>query len=127
VNPFAADRRPSADGRRVEQILSNLLGNAIKFAPAGTTITIHFEALPDAIDVCVIDQNVPIPADQRDRIFERFYTSSGDAALAGVGLGLYICRELVRLHSGEIRAEAHPDGGNLFAFTLPLHDVEETT
>jgi signal transduction histidine kinase len=109
-----------ADGRRVEQILSNLLNNATKFAPVDSTIELELSSIGDTVRVCVTDAGPGVPLDQRERVFEKFYIAATDKALAGVGLGLFICRELVRLHGGEIWIETGTGGGSRFCFTLPV-------
>lgn len=109
-----------ADGRRVEQILSNLVNNAAKFAPPGSTIEVCLTPLPQAVQVCVVDPGPGVPPGERERIFDKFYIAAQDKALAGVGLGLFICRELVRLHRGRIWLEDRPGGGSRFCFTLPV-------
>ncbi len=115
-----------ADSRRVEQILSNLLGNAAKFAPSDSTIEMQATGIKDAVQICVTDAGPGVPLSERERIFDRFYIAVENKALAGAGLGLFICRELVRLHGGRIWVENRPGGGSRFCFTLPL-PVKETT
>lgn len=108
-----------ADSRRVEQILSNLMGNAIKFSPPESTIDVQLCSVDDAVQVCVADVGPGVPPEERERIFDKFYTATKNRALAGAGLGLFICRELVRLHGGHIWMEDRPGGGSCFCFTLP--------
>lgn len=115
-----------ADSRRVEQILSNLVGNAAKFAPPESTIELSLSRVEDAVQVCVADAGPGVPPEERERIFDKFYIAIENEALAGVGLGLFVCRELVRLHGGRIWVEARPGGGSRFCFTLPLAREEET-
>jgi len=119
-----------ADGKRVEQILSNLIDNAAKFAPPASLIEISLsQHCPSAehgwIQIAIADAGPGVPPQERELIFDKFY-SAADKALAGVGLGLFICRELVRLHGGRIWMEERPGGGSRFCFTLPLAS-EETT
>ncbi|MEW5958207.1 MAG: HAMP domain-containing sensor histidine kinase [Chloroflexota bacterium] len=109
-----------AEGRRVEQILSNLLNNAAKFAPRHSIIDIELSRVGDKAQVCVVDAGPGVAVEDRERIFDKFYIAAQDKALAGVGLGLFICRELVRLHDGRIWLEDRPGGGSRFCFTLPL-------
>jgi two-component system sensor histidine kinase KdpD len=113
-----------ADGRRVEQILCNLINNAAKFAPPESTIEVDLYAVDNAVQVCVADAGAGVPPDQRERIFDKFYIAVKDKALAGTGLGLFICRELVRLHNGRIWVEDRPGGGSRFCFTLPVANEE---
>jgi signal transduction histidine kinase len=122
----AADGLPPvwADGRRVEQILSNLVHNASKFAPPGSDIEIELSPEDGAMQICVADAGPGVPPGERERIFDKFYIAVKDKALAGAGLGLFICRELVRLHGGRIWVEDRPGGGSRFCFTLPLASEE---
>jgi signal transduction histidine kinase len=109
-----------ADGKRVEQILTNLVDNATKFAPVASTIEVALNRANGAVQVCVADAGPGVPPGERERIFDKFYIAAADKALAGVGLGLFICRELVRLHGGCIWVEDRPGGGSRFCFTLPI-------
>jgi two-component system sensor histidine kinase KdpD len=108
-----------ADGKRVEQILTNLIDNATKFAPPATAIEVALRQANGAVDVSVSDAGPGVPPGERERIFDKFYIAAADKVLAGVGLGLFICRELVRLHGGCIWVEDRPGGGSRFCFTLP--------
>ncbi len=109
-----------ADGKRVEQIISNLINNANKFAPPGTPIAVALQPHPQGVLVTVSDSGPGVPSAERQHIFEKYYIAVEDKALAGTGLGLFICRELVRLHNGQIWVEDRPGGGSRFCFTLPL-------
>jgi PAS domain S-box-containing protein len=109
------------DALRVEQVLTNLLDNAIKYSPQGGPIEIELST-PDVdhVEIGIRDHGPGIPADHREHIFERFYQAGeGQSNAAGMGLGLYISREIVELHGGSIRAEFPDDGGARFAITLP--------
>lgn len=110
-----------ADGQRIAQVLVNLVGNAVKYAPAGTTIT--FRAVPDGGETALIsvtDQGPGIPAEERLQVFELFHRSSGaKARQKGVGLGLAICKGLVEAHGGRIWIDDNPEGtGTRISFTL---------
>jgi signal transduction histidine kinase len=112
------------DRHRIIQVISNLLANAIKYTPAGGWITVKTkpaETYPDLIQVSVADTGRGVPVAERERIFDRLYqVKSGDAATEqGIGLGLYLCRELVELHGGRIWVESHDNGGSIFHFVLP--------
>jgi K+-sensing histidine kinase KdpD len=111
-----------ADGRRVEQVLSNLIHNAAKFAPPDSAIEVELCPLDGEVQVSVADAGLGVPPHERERIFDKFYVGVAEKALAGVGLGLFICRELVRMHGGRIWVEGRPGGGSRFCFTLPLAD-----
>ncbi len=108
-----------ADPRRVDQILFNLLSNAAKFAPPGSEVRVVAFPSNGQVGVCVEDAGPGVPAEDREKIFDKFYIASRNRALAGVGLGLFISRELVRLHGGRIWLEDSDLGGSRFCFTLP--------
>jgi signal transduction histidine kinase len=110
-----------ADAARLEQVLSNLIGNAIKYSPKGGAVRITGRALPDQVVVSVSDEGIGIPVEEQDRIFERFYRV--DDALsrrtAGSGLGLYLAKAVVEAHGGRIWVESKPGQGAAFSFALP--------
>jgi len=108
-----------ADEDRLRQVLTNLLGNAVKFAREGTAITVCAGVKEDVIQVKVCNRGKSIPMEQRERVFERFYRS-GDKG--GSGLGLAICRAIISAHGGTIGI-TDPDAGSgvCVYFTLPLH------
>jgi two-component system KDP operon response regulator KdpE len=117
----------SADSRRIEQVLFNLLDNARKFAPEGSTITVRAEQADGTVVISVIDQGPGIPAAERERVFERFYQLEQPTTrnVGGSGLGLAICKAIVEAHGGWIDVTAAPGGGASFAFSLPAMPVEE--
>lgn len=112
------------DHRRLEQVLSNLVGNAVKFAPPNSEIDVQLQHAGDSIQVCVEDAGPGVPLSKRERVFDKFYTTVENQALAGAGLGLFVCRELVQLHGGRIWMEDRPGGGSRFCFTLPRMSEE---
>jgi signal transduction histidine kinase len=112
------------DERRIAQVLTNLLNNALKFTGASGKIKVSVSRSTEqqgALQVSVSDTGRGIPEEQKDQVFDRLYQiKSGDATTEhGVGLGLYICRELVHLHGGNIRVESQFGVGSTFTFTLP--------
>lgn len=113
-----------ADSDRVVQTLTNLMGNAIKFSPAGTSIDVSAVPVDGMVEFAVTDHGRGIPADQLSRVFERFeqVDSSDSRALGGTGLGLTICRDIVGLHGGRIWASSVLGQGSTFRFTLPTGD-----
>jgi PAS domain S-box-containing protein len=111
--------RAQCDRDRVLQILSNLVGNAIKFTPHGGSVRVRAELRSDMVRVAVIDTGRGIAASRLPRLFERYYQEQETAPL-GRGLGLYIARRLVEAHGGTIWIENTPGGGTTFCFTLPL-------
>ena len=116
------------DTLRIEQVITNLLDNAVKFSPDGSEIDIdiHIDlvvgsAQPPAATVVVRDRGPGIQPEHRERIFERFYQAqSPSSAPAGMGLGLYISRQIVELHGGRIWTESADGGGSRFFLTIPL-------
>jgi DNA-binding response OmpR family regulator/signal transduction histidine kinase len=119
----------SADGRRIEQVLFNLLDNARKFAPPASTITVRAEQTDGTVVISVADQGPGIPAAERERVFERFYQLEQPTTrnIGGSGLGLAICKAIVEAHGGWIGVSAAPGGGASFAFALPAMPSGETT
>lgn len=115
------------DGARVAQILINLLSNAIKFTDEGSIVVRarSFAADGKFLEVAVCDTGRGIDPTKIDRIFERLYQVRSDdcSALGGLGLGLSICREIVRQHTGEIRVESELGKGSSFYFTVPRAPV----
>lgn len=109
----------NADPERVAQALSNLIGNAVKFSPAGTTITVRVAVLESEIVISVSDTGVGMSAEQLSHAFDRFWQSSRTDR-QGAGLGLAITKGIVEAHGGRIWAESAPGSGSTFHFTLPI-------
>ncbi len=107
------------DRFRLEQVLTNLIGNAIKYG-AGGPIDIRLRKANASALVIVEDRGIGIPPDALDRIFGRFERSSGTENFSGLGLGLFITREIVEQHGGSIHAENREGGGARFVVELPL-------
>jgi two-component system, chemotaxis family, sensor kinase Cph1 len=108
----------NADPRRIAQVFSNLLGNAIKFTPEGGKVTLSAELRDGALAVTIADTGRGIAPKDLEHIFDRYWrrkTSEG----GGTGLGLYIARGIVEAHGGRMWAEASSQGAT-FVFTLPL-------
>jgi two-component system phosphate regulon sensor histidine kinase PhoR len=109
------------DAQRVQQVVSNLLHNAIKFTPAGGQVTIRAkDGDAEMVRVEVTDTGIGIPTGDLPRIFERFYKTDRARSSGGTGLGLAIARHLVQAHGGEIRARSKEGHGSTFTFTLPV-------
>uniref|UniRef100_E6QIY0 histidine kinase n=1 Tax=mine drainage metagenome TaxID=410659 RepID=E6QIY0_9ZZZZ len=118
----AAMHMVHADQERILQVLAELVSNAIKFSQPHTVVKLSAESAgPGEVIIIVADQGRGIAADKLEVIFERFH--QGDAsdarALGGTGMGLALCRQIVRQHGGRIWAESEPDKGSRFLFTLP--------
>jgi signal transduction histidine kinase len=113
-----------ADPRRMEQVLSNLIGNAIKYSPEGGTIEVTIRAEHETHEalLSVRDQGIGIPLHEQAQIFERFARAGNAQAygIRGTGLGLYLCRELVEAHGGRIWLESTEGQGSMFFVALPL-------
>jgi signal transduction histidine kinase len=110
-----------ADRSKLQAVLLNLLGNAIKYSPTGGAIRIRIERQPEVVEVSVTDSGIGIDERETASLFERY--GRGDMALEhgihGHGLGLFICKQIVEAHGGHIYARPVP-GGSRFAFTLPI-------
>jgi PAS domain S-box-containing protein len=108
-----------ADSIRLEQVISNLIDNAIKYSPDGGPVDIDLST-PDSltVQIAVTDHGVGIPLEHRHRIFDHFYQAH-HGAYGGMGLGLYISREIVELHNGKIELQFPAEGGTRFVVTLP--------
>lgn len=118
-----------ADGDRLIQVLTNLVGNAIKFSEAPATIWIEVEEIPmdagKAVKFVVVDEGRGIPQDKVSTIFERFHQvdASDSRSKGGTGLGLAICRSIVQQHGGNIWVESTLGKGSRFMFTIPVHNT----
>jgi signal transduction histidine kinase len=111
-----------ADPDRIEQVYLNLLDNAIKYSPAGGTVTVRVAAgSDDTVQVQVVDEGIGIPAEDLARIGERFYRAdrARSRAEGGSGLGLAIAQALVQAHSGHLWLESREGQGTIVSFTLP--------
>jgi signal transduction histidine kinase len=119
----AVDLDVSADRDHLEQVLDNLVSNAIKFSPEGGTIrvSLHLSSGDDAVVMSIEDPGVGIPANQLDAIFGLFYQAEDPVSrkTGGMGLGLYISREIVTRHGGRIWAESGSERGSRFNVALP--------
>ncbi|MBI2953803.1 MAG: HAMP domain-containing protein [Chloroflexi bacterium] len=109
-----------ADGVRIQQVLINLVHNAIKFTPPGGQVTVSASAKDTAICLSVADTGIGIPSDDLPRIFERFYKADKSRSTGGTGLGLAIAKHIVQAHGGDIWAESLEGHGATFIFSLPI-------
>jgi two-component system CheB/CheR fusion protein len=110
------------DEARIEQVLDNLLSNAIKYSSPDTPILVHMERVDKEAVISVQDKGLGISEEDQPHIFERFYraSTSRNKGIEGLGLGLYISRELVTRMGGRIWLESKPGQGSTFSFSLPL-------
>jgi two-component system sensor histidine kinase KdpD len=107
------------DATLVVRVFANLFDNIAKYTPAGTRVQVSAAVDAGFVRVTVDDEGPGLPPGDPARLFDKFHRGSGEGAVVGVGLGLAICRAIVRAHGGEIEAQRRADGGARFAFTLP--------
>jgi two-component system, OmpR family, sensor histidine kinase KdpD len=110
-----------ADGTLIEQVLINLVENAVRYTPPGTTIAISARPAPNTIEIHVADEGPGLPPGEERRIFEKFVRGDRADGSRGVGLGLAICDAIVQAHGGSIKARNRTAGGAEFIVTLPVH------
>jgi signal transduction histidine kinase len=119
-----------ADARRLRQILANLIENSIKFTQGPGTITVRAGVSgqdPHFVQIAVSDTGCGIDPEEREKVFGRHYQIAGSVSTSriGLGLGLYICRELVALHGGRIWIDSHRGQGCTVTFTLPIFESDK--
>lgn len=124
IDPAA--RWASFDTTRVEQVVTNLLGNAIRFSQPGAALRFLTRRVAvegdELVEVTLVDQGPGVAPRDRERIFEPFVQGGGAKSGEGLGLGLAICRRIVQAHGGSISVRDEPGGGSRFAFTLLAAD-----
>ncbi len=108
------------DGDRVQQVIINLVHNAIKFTPPGGQVTVAMRASSEGVEVSVSDTGLGISPEDLPRIFERFYKGDRSRSGGGTGLGLAIAKHTIQAHGGRIWAESTEGQGSIFYFSLPL-------
>ncbi len=116
-----------ADRDKVEQILTNLVSNAIKYSPRGGDIIVGASEREEEVVVSVRDQGVGMSREQMGRLFQRYQRVDRDAikGIRGTGLGLYLVRGLTEAHAGRIWAESEPGRGSTFYFSLPKRSAQK--
>jgi two-component system, OmpR family, sensor histidine kinase KdpD len=102
------------------QVMVNLLDNALKYSPQGTTLQVEANPHPDGVIITVADEGSGIPTEDLERVFDKFYRVQRPDGIKGTGLGLSICRGIVEAHGGRIWAENRPTGGAIFKLVLPV-------
>ncbi len=109
------------DPQRLEQVLDNLVSNAIKYSPRGGKVIVRGEATPAEVHIAVSDEGVGIPLEEQERIFDRFYRVENPEtrAVSGTGLGLYLTRAIVQAHGGRCWVRSTPGEGSTFYVALP--------
>jgi signal transduction histidine kinase/GAF domain-containing protein len=110
------------DALRLEQVLQNIVQNAIKYSPGGGAIAIDLRSRDGSACVSVTDQGIGIPQDSLQRLFSRFYRAKNvdDQQISGMGIGLYVVKEIVTLHGGSVAVESSEGIGSTFTICLPL-------
>jgi signal transduction histidine kinase len=120
AHPPRADLEITADGERLRIAVLNLLTNAIKYAPPESTVTVHTAEQHRQVAIAVADQGPGIDPADGERVFEKYYRSGRlPDHLPGLGLGLYIVRQIVELHGGQVTLNSAPGRGSTFAILLP--------
>ena len=135
--------RPAAAGRRIqvrlpdtavpvavdpgllEMAISNILENAFKYAPTGSTVDVSVDQQAERIEIAVTDEGPGVAEAEREHIFERHYRSSDVSGIAGLGIGLHLVRTIVEAHAGRVSCTAGPAGGSRFSIHLP--PIQEPT
>ncbi|QXV63684.1 PAS domain-containing protein [Mucilaginibacter sp. 21P] len=116
-----------ADTNKIEQVIVNLLNNAIKYAPDSNSIEIAWETQGDRIRVAIIDHGQGISAEKLPFLFNRYYRAADGKNSDGLGLGLYICSEIIKQHGGEVGVDSVIGVGSTFWFTLKQVQLNDKT
>jgi len=113
------------NAERLEQVLMNLINNAVKYSPNRKEIIIRAEKNKDSAVVSVIDFGIGMAKSDEELIFERFYRANGHVStMPGLGMGLYISSEIIKEHNGEINVRSKLNEGSVFSFSLPLANAK---
>ena len=112
----------AGDELRLEQVIQNLLHNAVKYSPDGGMITVHVEQEHQQVCIAISDQGIGIPEQARDQIFRRFFRAENAAAsrVNGMGIGLYVVKEIVALHDGTVELASTTAQGSTFRVRIPM-------
>jgi two-component system sensor histidine kinase KdpD len=113
----------AADPLQIDQVLTNLLENALRHSPPGGVVRVHLSVIPRCIRIRITDQGPGVPHDDREKVFEAFYRGDVPPETAGTGLGLAIARAIVVAHGGRIWIEDAVGGGAAMVVELPLEEV----
>jgi signal transduction histidine kinase len=127
VQRVAAPLPMEGDPKLIFQLFSNLLSNAAKYSPADGTIRIEADRQGDRLAVSVADRGVGIPAEDRERLFERYFRGSNVAGTVGTGIGLHLVRIVLDLHGGEITVDSREGEGSRFTVLLPAAVTSPST
>jgi signal transduction histidine kinase len=110
----------NADRSKLNQVLQNLIGNAIKYSDLESTVNIQYAVDNGHIIISIIDQGIGIKPEHQQKLFDRYYRVENDSTIAGFGIGLYLCAEIVTRHQGKIWVESEFGKGSTFSFSIPL-------
>jgi signal transduction histidine kinase len=125
----ASKKKLIADKERLEQVLINLISNAIKYSPEAKKVVVKIKDEKNNLLISVQDFGIGIPKDQHEKIYNRFYRIKGatEKNIEGLGLGLYISSQIVKEHEGEIRLKSTKSGGSTFTLVLPYKPAKKMT
>jgi|GEM_PF-1264425 len=110
----------NADQNKLSQVLQNLIGNAIKYSDLGSEVNIKYAIDNGHIIISIIDKGIGIKPEHQQKLFDRYYRVENDSTIAGFGIGLYLCAEIVTRHHGKIWVESEFGKGSTFSFSIPL-------
>jgi signal transduction histidine kinase len=116
---LASSVKVEADKNRLSQVIINLVSNAIKYSPTADRVIIRSEIVDHKVKLCVEDFGIGIPLPEQEKLFNRF-TRIGENTYPGLGLGLYISKEIVKRHSGTITVKSAEGKGSVFCFSIPV-------
>ena len=112
------------DAVALDEVLINVLDNAVKFSPAGGEIEVTVDRIDDEAQIAVRDHGIGIQTEQRERVFDQFYRAHGTDHLSGLGVGLFLARQVVNMHGGRIWVEAPDGGGTRVVVRLPVSSAQ---
>lgn len=113
-----------ADRQRIEQVLINLIGNAIKYSPKAKEIIVKLHTDGKSVTFSVQDFGIGLTAEQQQKVFTRFYRAEGNNGISGLGLGLYLTKQIIDRHAGNLQVDSEYGSGSEFHFTLPIRKPE---
>ncbi|MDN3586611.1 hybrid sensor histidine kinase/response regulator [Pedobacter aquatilis] len=117
-----------ADEMRIEQVVINFITNAIKYSPGTNQINVSINILDEKLYLAVKDFGIGIPKEQQSKIFDKFYrVEENSNRFNGLGIGLYICSEIIKRHGGSIGVKSAKDEGSEFYFIIPINQPDNTT
>ena len=111
------------DVRQISRVFANLVGNAIKFTPAGGKVVLTASCSNDLLQISVADSGIGIPAQDLEKVFKKYYRSEGVTGYKGTGLGLTISKAIVEAHGGAIKVESTEGKGSRFTVIIPTNEI----